>query len=62
MGFNKVVGIEVCGFLFGVFFVIEMGIGFVFVRKLNKFFCEVVSECYELEYGIDILEIYKDVI
>lgn len=62
MGFIKIVGIEVCGFFFGVLLVIEMGIGFVLVRKFNKFFCEVVSESYEFEYGMDILEIYKDVI
>lgn len=39
MGFIKVVGIEVCGFLFGVFLVLELGVGFVFVCKLGKLLC-----------------------
>lgn len=39
-----------------------MGIGFVPVRKPNKLPREVVSECYELEYGTDTLEIHKDAI
>lgn len=55
-------GIEVCGFLFGVLLVLELGIGFVFVCKFNKLFWDVFSESYELEYGKDMLEIYKDVI
>ena len=62
MGFNKVAGTEARGFLFGAPLAIEMGIGFVPVRKPNKLPREVVSECYELEYGTDTLEIHKDAI
>ena len=62
MGFNKVAGTEARGFLFGAPLAIEMGIGFVPVRKPNKLPREVVRECYELEYGTDTLEIHKDAI
>ncbi|AXR07133.1 adenine phosphoribosyltransferase [Salinimonas sediminis] len=60
--FDKVAGTEARGFLFGAPLAIEMGIGFVPVRKPNKLPREVVSECYELEYGTDTLEIHKDAI
>ena len=62
MGFTKVAGTEARGFLFGAPLAIEMGIGFVPVRKPNKLPREVVSETYELEYGTDTLEIHKDAI
>ena len=52
MGFTKIAGTEARGFLFGAPLAIEMGIGFVPVRKPNKLPREVVSESYELEYGI----------
>ncbi len=60
--FDKVAGTEARGFLFGAPLAIEMGIGFVPVRKPNKLPREVVSETYELEYGMDTLEIHKDAI
>ena len=62
MGFTKIAGTEARGFLFGAPLAIEMGIGFVPVRKPNKLPREVVSESYELEYGMDTLEIHKDAI
>ncbi len=62
MNFDKVAGTEARGFLFGAPLAIEMGIGFVPVRKPNKLPREVVSESYELEYGMDTLEIHKDAI
>lgn len=60
--FDKVAGTEARGFLFGAPLAIEMGVGFVPVRKPNKLPREVVSESYELEYGTDTLEIHKDAI
>lgn len=60
--FDKVAGTEARGFLFGAPLAIEMGIGFVPVRKPNKLPREVVSESYDLEYGTDTLEIHKDAI
>jgi adenine phosphoribosyltransferase len=62
MTFDKVVGTEARGFLFGAPLALEMGIGFVPVRKPGKLPREVISESYELEYGTDVLEIHKDAI
>jgi adenine phosphoribosyltransferase len=60
--FDKVVGTEARGFLFGAPLALELGIGFVPVRKPKKLPREVISESYELEYGTDVLEIHKDAI
>jgi adenine phosphoribosyltransferase len=62
MTFDKVVGTEARGFLFGAPLALEMGIGFVPVRKPGKLPREVISESYELEYGTDVLEIHQDAI
>ena len=62
MTFDKVVGTEARGFLFGAPLALEMGIGFVPARKPGKLPREVISEAYELEYGTDALEIHKDAI
>lgn len=62
MGFDKVAGTEARGFLFGAPLAIELGIGFVPVRKPNKLPRETISQTYELEYGMDTLEIHKDAI
>lgn len=60
--FDKVVGTEARGFLFGAPLALELGVGFVPVRKPKKLPREVISESYELEYGTDVLEIHKDAI
>jgi adenine phosphoribosyltransferase len=61
-GFTKVVGTEARGFLFGAPLALELGIGFVPVRKPGKLPRETISESYELEYGHDMLEIHVDAI
>lgn len=61
-GFTKVVGTESRGFLFGAPLALELGVGFVPVRKPGKLPREVISESYSLEYGRDILEIHTDAI
>ncbi|MBR9728965.1 adenine phosphoribosyltransferase [Shewanella intestini] len=61
-GFTKVVGTEARGFLFGAPLALELGIGFVPVRKPGKLPRETLSENYELEYGKDTLEIHTDAI
>ncbi|MDC0611521.1 adenine phosphoribosyltransferase [Vibrio sp.] len=62
LGFTKVVGTEARGFLFGAPLAIELGIGFVPVRKPGKLPRPTVAESYELEYGQDTLEIHVDAI
>ncbi|QXO19245.1 adenine phosphoribosyltransferase [Vibrio ostreae] len=62
MGFTKVVGTEARGFLFGAPLALELGLGFVPVRKPGKLPRETVGQTYDLEYGTDTLEIHVDAI
>ncbi|MGB2427697.1 MAG: adenine phosphoribosyltransferase [Alteromonas sp.] len=62
MKFDKVAGTEARGFLFGAPLAIELGIGFIPVRKPGKLPREVIAEDYELEYGMDTLEMHKDAV
>lgn len=62
MGFTKVVGTEARGFLFGAPLALEMGVGFVPVRKPGKLPRKTISQTYQLEYGTDTLEIHTDAI
>lgn len=59
-GFTKVVGTEARGFLFGAPLAIELGIGFVPVRKPGKLPRATYAQDYQLEYGQDTLEIHQD--
>ncbi|PSW18795.1 adenine phosphoribosyltransferase [Photobacterium sanctipauli] len=61
-GITKVIGTEARGFLFGAPLALELGVGFVPVRKPGKLPREVIGESYELEYGQDTLEIHTDAI
>jgi adenine phosphoribosyltransferase len=57
-----VVGIESRGFFFAALLAQKLNAGFVPVRKKGKLPAETLSEKYDLEYGIDVLEIHKDAI
>jgi len=59
-GFTKIVGTEARGFLFGAPLAYALGIGFVPVRKPGKLPRETFAQQYELEYGMDTLEIHQD--
>lgn len=59
-GITKIVGTEARGFLFGAPVALQLGIGFIPVRKKGKLPREVLSISYDLEYGSDTLEIHKD--
>ena len=59
---DVVVGIESRGFIFGAPMAIELGVGFVPVRKPGKLPGATRSVSYELEYGSDSLEIQSDAI
>lgn len=61
-GFDKVVGVEARGFIFGAAVANKIGAGFVPVRKKGKLPYKTISVTYELEYGTDTLEIHKDAI
>ncbi len=57
---DKVVGVESRGFFFATLLAYELGAGFVPVRKPKKLPFETISSSYELEYGVDTLEIHTD--
>jgi len=57
---DVVVGMEARGFIFAPALAYALGVGFVPVRKPKKLPAEVVSVCYDLEYGTDTLEMHKD--
>jgi len=57
-----VAGIESRGFIFGGAVAVELGAGFVPIRKQGKLPAEIPSEEYALEYGTDVIEIHKDAV
>ncbi len=59
-GTDTIVGIESRGFLFGAALAQLTGLGFVPVRKPGKLPADVHAVDYELEYGMDRLEIHRD--
>ena len=62
MGAEVIVGPESRGFMFGCPVAVSLGLGFIPVRKPGKLPRETISQTYELEYGIDTLEMHKDTI
>jgi len=59
---DTVLGIEARGFIFAPALAYNLGAGFVPVRKPKKLPAETERISYELEYGIDTLEMHKDAI
>ena len=59
-GVDTVAGIEARGFVLGAPVALELGAGFVPVRKQGKLPGETVSASYELEYGSAVLEVTAD--
>jgi adenine phosphoribosyltransferase len=57
---DYVVGMESRGFIFGAPLAYKMGIGFIPVRKPGKLPGAVHFAEYELEYGVDRLEMHRD--
>lgn len=57
---DVVVGTEARGFLFGGALAQELGVGFVPARKPGHLPAETISVEYELEYGINALELHAD--
>ncbi|MBQ9602190.1 MAG: adenine phosphoribosyltransferase [Paludibacteraceae bacterium] len=60
LGISKVVGIESRGFILAPAVAIELGVGFVPIRKPNKLPAETVSVTYAKEYGEDTIQMHKD--
>ena len=61
-GAEVILGPESRGFMFGCPVAIEIGAGFVPVRKPSKLPRETISEEYDLEYGSNTLSMHKDAI
>ena len=57
---DMVVGIEARGFILGAVVAHELGLGFVPIRKQGKLPGEVNGEDYQLEYGVDRIEVHVD--
>ncbi|MEP1420763.1 MAG: adenine phosphoribosyltransferase [Erythrobacter sp.] len=56
-GAQKIAGMEARGFIFGAAVAVQLGIGFVPVRKPGKLPVKTIGIDYALEYGTDRLEI-----
>ena len=61
-GIRKIIGIESRGFILGPILAYNLGAGFVPVRKKGKLPAKTLSVSYELEYGVDTLEIHEDAV
>jgi adenine phosphoribosyltransferase len=59
---DKVAGIESRGFIIGAPLAFELGAGFVPVRKKGKLPAQTLGQDYELEYGVDRVEMHVDAI
>jgi adenine phosphoribosyltransferase len=61
-GVTKVMGAEARGFIFGGALAYKLGAGFVPARKPGKLPWKTTRAEYELEYGVDSLEMHLDAI
>ncbi|MDE6377854.1 MAG: adenine phosphoribosyltransferase [Duncaniella sp.] len=61
-GVTKVIGIESRGFIGASMMALELGAGFVPVRKPGKLPADVISASFDKEYGKDVIEIHRDAI
>jgi len=59
---DAVAGIEARGFILGGAVAHQLGKGFIPVRKKGKLPWQTMTEDYELEYGLDSVEIHTDAI
>lgn len=57
---EAVVGIEARGFILGGAIADHLGTGFIPLRKKGKLPGKSIGQDYELEYGIDVIEIHED--
>jgi adenine phosphoribosyltransferase len=61
-GVDLVASVEARGFIFGPAVAMELGAGFVPVRKPGKLPCETRQMTYELEYGTDTVQMHADAV
>jgi adenine phosphoribosyltransferase len=59
---DKVAGIEARGFILGGAIAHQLSVGFVPIRKKGKLPWKTIAESYELEYGVDEVEMHVDAV
>ena len=59
---DKVAGMEARGFILGGAVAHQVSAGFVPIRKKGKLPSKAIGQDYELEYGLDVIEIHEDAI
>ena len=59
---QMIAGIESRGFIFGASVAVELGLGFVPIRKPGKLPWKTRQERYSLEYGTDAIEVHEDAV
>lgn len=59
-GITKIVSLESRGFIVGGAVAYRVNAGFVPIRKKGKLPAQVIKESYELEYGVDSIEMHID--
>jgi adenine phosphoribosyltransferase len=59
---DRIAGIEARGFIIGAALAIQLGVGFVPIRKKGKLPAQTVGYDYELEYGRDRIEMHVDAV
>ena len=62
MRIDKVAGIEARGFILGGAAAHQLSAGFVPLRKKGKLPYKTITESYQLEYGVDEMEMHEDAI
>lgn len=59
-GVDFVAGVEARGFILGAAVAHELGRGFIPIRKKGKLPGRTIGQDYQLEYGVDTIEIHAD--
>ena len=59
-GVEAVAGVEARGFILGGAVAERLGCGFVPMRKRGKLPAKAIGQDYELEYGVDVIEVHED--
>jgi len=59
---DVIVGVESRGFILGAPIALQLGVGFVPVRKVGKLPADTIKAEYALEYGTNTVEMHKDAI
>jgi adenine phosphoribosyltransferase len=62
MKIDRVAGIESRGFIIGAPLALQLGVGFVPIRKAGKLPSQTIGHEYELEYGTDRIEMHVDAV